>query len=86
MRAFEPGAAPEPRPYSGPCLYLGSAGGRCDQPAREDGFCERHSPAAAGSRVSLPQYARIVFAILTLLAMIWPLVARVWREVSGWLR
>lgn len=70
--------------YYGPCLYLGPTGQRCDRPAREDGFCNRHAPEGASAAWSNP--FRIAAALALLLATIWPLLAHFLRELSSWLR
>jgi hypothetical protein len=69
----------------GPCLYLGPAGQRCSRRAVEGGFCARHQPD--GSQVlSIPQVSRRTVALLGLLAVLWPVLADLIRELMRLLR
>ena len=68
----------------GPCLYLGSAGQRCNARATASGFCSRHQPnlAKAGERIDKPAISpRRVGAIFTILALLWPLLADIVRAL-----
>jgi hypothetical protein len=69
----------------GPCLYFGPAGQRCNRRAVEGGFCARHQPG--GSQVlSLPQISRRAVAVIGLLAVLWPVLADLIREILRLLR
>ncbi len=70
-------------PY-GPCLYLGPQGQRCERPALEDGFCERHSPEYAGTRSRFKK--QIVAVILLLAGLLWPLLHELLRTLSRWIK
>jgi hypothetical protein len=73
------------RGEEGPCLYLGPAGQRCHRPALERGYCSRHLP---GSRAELfrSELPRRAVAVLGLLAVIWPLLVDLVREILRLLR
>jgi hypothetical protein len=76
-------AASSNSPGLGPCLYLGSKGERCGQPALRDGFCAKHQPGAdKPMRRTLP---RVVGAGIGILAAAWPLLADVLREIIRWI-
>jgi len=68
----------------GPCLYLGPQGQRCNRPAREDGFCARHSPEQAGAPRRFAKQA--VAAILLLLGLLWPILHDFIRTLAGWFK
>jgi hypothetical protein len=80
-------AHPDPpnRGDRGPCLYLGPAGQRCHRPALEQGYCSKHQPGARAEhfRSELPRRA---VAVLGLLAVIWPLLVDLVREILRLLR
>ena len=81
MRSQPVNPVPPSSPNFGPCLYLGPSGQRCSLPARQDGFCARHSPeASAEGWVPLAQRAG---AILLLVALLWPLLVDLLREILG---
>ncbi|HXX45266.1 MAG TPA: hypothetical protein VEJ38_11080 [Candidatus Acidoferrales bacterium] len=71
----------EPRP-SGPCLYFGPAGERCSRPALAGGFCAKHQPG--GRMEALKNPARILAAALGIVALIWPYVNDLVREILRW--
>jgi hypothetical protein len=76
-------------PDLGPCLYLGSAGQRCTARSLTNGFCSRHQPDEAGSgeRADGPAVSpRRVGAILTILALLWPLLADIVRALIRYFR
>ncbi len=80
------GGFPQDAPVAGdwgPCLYLGSAGQRCSRRALEGGFCARHQPGSGGQfqGLSVPQISRRTVAILGLLAVLWPVLADLVREL-----
>lgn len=59
----------------GPCLYLGTAGQRCDRRATRDGFCQWHQPG--NSVTSAPFFTpKKLAAFLIALAMLWPELTR----------
>ena len=64
------------------CLHLGSSGERCEEPALEDGFCERHGPDAAW-RFGIAARRKIM-AVLLGIAVLWPLLADLWRAIQHW--
>jgi len=71
----------------GPCLYLGRAGQRCDRRAVEGGFCARHQPGAGQFQgLSIPQVTRRGVALIGLLAVLWPVLADIVRELIRLLR
>jgi hypothetical protein len=71
----------------GPCLYLGPAGQRCSRRALEGGFCARHQPEARRfAGLSVAQISRRAVAIFGLLAVLWPVLADVIRELIRLLR
>jgi hypothetical protein len=77
--------APPPSADQGPCLYFGPAGQRCSRRAVEGSFCARHQPG--GSQVlSLPQISRRGVAVIGLLAVLWPVLADLIREIIRLLR
>jgi hypothetical protein len=64
----------------GPCLDLGPAGQRCARPAQEGGFCAVHQPegSAAGRPAVSARRAGVIAAIL---ALLWPILADIVREL-----
>ena len=66
----------------GPCLYLGPSGQRCSRRAMEGGFCARHQPGAGQFQgLSIPQVSRRGAAVIGLLAVLWPVLADIVREL-----
>jgi hypothetical protein len=89
---FPPGDLPPDQPDDssgksdlGPCLYFGPAGQRCDRRAVEGGFCSRHQPGAIreGLRTQLP---RRTLAVVGVLAVLWPVLADLVRELIRFFR
>ncbi len=78
-QVVNPAEGQEPR-----CLRLGSSGERCEEPALEDGFCERHGPDAAWQFGVAAR--RKLLAVLFIIAMLWPLLADLWRAFRHWRR
>jgi len=71
----------------GPCLYLGPSGQRCNRRAVEGGFCARHQPDAGRFQgLSIPQVSRRGVAVIGLLAVLWPVLADIVRELIRLLR
>ena len=71
----------------GPCLYLGPSGQRCNRRAVEGGFCARHQPGADRLQgLSIPQITRRSVALIGLLAVLWPVLADIVRELIRLLR
>jgi|SRR5208282_3670840 len=66
----------------GPCLYLGPAGQRCDRPALAGGFCAKHRPGGIASAVRNP--SRILAATGAIVALLWPYIEDVVREIIRW--
>jgi hypothetical protein len=79
-----PVSAPSPGDQ-GPCLYLGPAGQRCDRRAIEGGFCSRHQPGGARA-LSVQQVSRRALGVVGLLAVLWPVLADLIRELVRLLR
>lgn len=83
MQALRTPSSPRP-----PCLYLGPGGERCYRPALDNGFCSRHqqnsSPAAPqdDSRARKKKAA----AAVGILAVIWPLIEELLRQIFRLLR
>jgi hypothetical protein len=63
-----------------PCLYLGAAGQRCDRAATQGGFCPRHQRGETGLGAPLVP-SRLVAVLLVILALLWPVLADVVREL-----
>jgi hypothetical protein len=70
------------RSDQGPCLYLGSKGQRCSNPASADGFCAKHQPG--GAKAASGTASRLAAGIGILAAM-WPVLADLIREVIRWI-
>ncbi len=66
------------------CLHFGPNGKRCSRPAAIGGFCDKHDPERAAPP-DLP-LLRMAAAVLLLIALLWPLLADVVRELRSWLR
>jgi hypothetical protein len=66
----------------GPCLYLGSKGQRCTNPASADGFCAKHQPG--GAKAASGTASRLAAGIGIVAAM-WPVLADLIREVIRWI-
>ena len=83
----ESGGAPKRVPVDdqGPCLYLGPSGQRCGRRAVAGNFCTRHQPGASQT-LSLPQVSRRSAAVIGLLAVLWPVLADLIREIVRLLR
>lgn len=79
-----PGGAPG-RGEQGPCLYFGPRGQRCARRALASGYCSKHQ---SGTREEFlrTQVPRRVVAVLGLLAVTWPLLADLIREILRFLR
>jgi len=80
-----PSAGRPGRTDLGPCLYLGPAGQRCTRPAQEGGFCAVHQPEgpAGGKPGATPRRVGVIMAIL---ALLWPILADIVREIIRLLR
>lgn len=65
------------------CLYLGPAGERCDEPARDNGFCPRHQPNASATAPRDEGRARKKKAAATvgIIAAMWPIVEEILRAI-----
>ena len=68
----------------GPCLYLGPRGQRCARRATKGGFCALHQPDAPVARIAKPS-KKLAASILAIIAVIWPYLADVLREVLRWI-
>jgi hypothetical protein len=84
---FPPSEPPSPPPSAdlGPCLYLGPAGQRCDRRATEGGFCSRHQPGAFREALRT-QVPRRAIATIGVLAILWPVLVDLIRELIRFLR
>jgi hypothetical protein len=69
----------------GPCLHFGPAGERCSRRAVEGGFCERHQ-IGGGQALSVQQISRRALAAIGVIAMLWPVLADLIRELIRLLR
>jgi len=69
----------------GPCLYFGPAGQRCDRRATEASFCARHQPGAIREALRT-QVPRRALAALGVLAVLWPVLADLVRELIRFFR
>ncbi len=79
------------QPNLGPCLYFGPAGERCDRRAVEDGFCARHQQSRAGwtaatTPLSVPQVTKRAVGAAGIIAVLWPILADLIREIIRLLR
>ena len=73
----------------GPCLYFGPAGQRCRSRATASGFCPRHRSNAnlSTSQADAPLVSpKRVSAILTIVALLWPVLADIVRELIRYFR
>ncbi len=72
----------------GPCLYFGPRGQRCNRRALTGGFCAIHQPggvpSGATSGTSRPS-KKFVASVLAIVAVIWPYLADIVREVIRWI-
>jgi hypothetical protein len=68
----------------GPCLYLGPRGQRCGRRATKAGFCAIHQPDAAVSGITKPS-KKMAASLLAIIAIIWPYLADILREVIRWI-
>jgi len=83
-----PASAPDVAPgreEHGPCLYFGPRGQRCDRRALPNGYCSTHQ-AGAREQFLRTQVPRRIVAFLGLLAVVWPLLADLIREILRFLR
>jgi len=88
-QSYDPGpwAMPvsAPRGEQGPCLYLGSKGQRCGNAALASGFCAKHT--GAGSALTAEPLERtlnrkrLLAAIGTLFAVLWPIISEVVKAI-----
>ncbi|MGH9714691.1 MAG: DUF5763 domain-containing protein [Candidatus Acidiferrales bacterium] len=83
----------QPAAGFGPCLYFGPAGQRCSQRATANGFCARHQPdsrflrESGGIRPAAPLLSpKRVGVIFTILALLWPVLADIVRELIRFFR
>ena|ERR1700722_16500504 len=80
-----PGPAALAATNQGPCLYFGPTGQRCKRAAMEGGFCSRHQPGSSQT-LTIPQISRRAFAVFGLLAVLWPVLADLIRELIRFFR
>jgi hypothetical protein len=68
----------------GPCLHLGHQGQRCSRQALAGGYCARHH---SDPELRMPgrNYTRVIVATVALVAIVWPYVAEVVRDLIRWL-
>ena len=78
------GVTPSSSADQGPCLYLGPRGQRCARRATKGGFCALHQPDAPVARIAKPS-KKLAASILAIIAVIWPYLADVLREVLRWI-
>jgi len=80
---FPPASHPA-RTDLGPCLYLGPRGQRCSRRATKAGFCAIHQPGAAIGGIAKPS-KKLLASLLAIVAVIWPYLADIVREVIRWI-
>lgn len=82
-------SSPPVQTDQGPCLHFGSAGQRCDRRALEGGFCSKHQPASqmgANRPLSAQQISKRALGVAGILAVLWPILFDVIREIVRLLR
>ncbi len=75
-------ARPHSSADSGPCLYLGPAGQRCERRAADGAFCAVHRPGGIASKMRDPR--RILAAAVTIMVLLWPYLDELVHEIIGW--
>ena len=68
-----------------PCLYIGTLGQRCDQPATRGDFCSRHS-APDPEAPSDTKIAKRAIAVGGVIAVLWPIIVDLLRALLRLLR
>lgn len=84
-----PLSTPAGEPGQGPCLYFGPAGQRCERRALPGGFCSRHQPASQlrpSAPLSAQQISKRALGVAGILAVLWPILFDVIREIVRLLR
>lgn len=81
---LSPGGALASGADQGPCLYLGPRGQRCGRRATKAGFCAIHQPDAPIIGIARPS-KKLAASVLAILAIIWPYLADIVREVIRWI-
>jgi hypothetical protein len=76
--------APSSGADQGPCLYLGPRGQRCGRRATKGGFCAIHQPGAVVGGIAKPS-KKLAASVLAIVAVIWPYLADIVREVIRWI-
>lgn len=82
------------QPDLGPCLFFGPAGERCDRRAVNSGYCSRHQDSridwsnanSVESSAALPQISKRAIGAAGIIAVLWPILADLIREILRWLR
>ena len=67
---------------SGPCLYLGPAGQRCDRRALDGAFCAVHRPGGIASKIRDPR--RVLAVAVTIVVLLWPYLDELVHELIRW--
>jgi len=68
-----------------PCLYLGPAGQRCNRPATDSGFCSRHQREDTAPGPTLVPSRRVA-VLMVIVALLWPILADLVRELIRLIR
>jgi|SRR5580704_2464829 hypothetical protein len=87
-----PAGPGSPGADQGPCLYFGPRGQRCGRRALTGGFCAMHQPGGApggmpggtNTGTSRPS-KKFIASVLAIVAVIWPYLADIVREVIRWI-
>jgi hypothetical protein len=69
------------RTDGGRCLYLGPAGQRCDRAALASGFCRKHSSGRTDEAPGSSRAMKRAAAVIGALAVLWPVIADLVREL-----
>ena len=87
-----PSGPPSDGADQGPCLYFGPRGQRCNRRALVGGFCAFHQPGGAPSGVlgGIPGVTskpskKFIASVLAIVAVVWPYLADIVREVIRWI-
>jgi hypothetical protein len=68
----------------GPCLYFGPGGQRCSRPSLDGSFCASHG-TRGGVKAAMRDYGRVLAATVAIVALLWPYLHDVVREILQWL-
>jgi hypothetical protein len=74
------------RSASQQCLYFGPAGQRCNRFALADGFCPQHRLGQAQEDSDSSLLVKRAAAVIGALAILWPIIADLLRELHRLLK